>query len=252
MHGFLSQHWVQKALGVPVNYTFGSAAVAEGFDSVGDFGRPGSREAVSYLLDSGVKVALVYGDRDFVCNWIGGERTSLAIDYSAFQLFRDAGYASIITSDDKSWGGMVRQHGNFSFSRVFQAGHEGMPCTSVPSLNADLIILVPSYQPAVAYDIFMRAMFNFDIATGFHPVTDDYSSQGPEDTWFIKNYPPERPEPVCYILSTETCTEEQYEMVKNGSGIVRDYILLEDEDDGVSRNFVDEVQHWQKVLNEEL
>lgn len=113
-------------------------------------------------------------------------------------------------------------------------------------------MLVPSYQPVVSYDIFMRAMFNMDVATGFHPVWDNYSSEGPEDTWFVKNYPPERPEPVCYILSPQTCTEEQYEMVKNGSGIIRDYILLRDEDEEASGSFMDEFQHEQKVLNEEL
>lgn len=133
MHGFLSQHWVQKALSVPVNYTAASEAVSKGFNSLGDFGRPGSREAVSYLLDSGVKVALIYGDRDFACNWIGGERISLAIDYSGSQQFRDAGYATIVTANGIQWGGMVRQHGNFSFSRVFQAGHEGLSSNSVSS-----------------------------------------------------------------------------------------------------------------------
>ena len=125
LYGYLSQHWVQKALGVPVNYTESSDAVSLAFESLGDFVRPGSREAVSYLLDNGVKVAMMYGDRDFACNWIGGERISLAIDYSKSQNFREAGYAPIVTSDGNQWGGMVRQHGNFSFSRVFQAGHEG-------------------------------------------------------------------------------------------------------------------------------
>jgi carboxypeptidase C (cathepsin A) len=124
MYGFLSQQWVQKALGVPVNYTKSSEAVSGAFTSLGDFVRPGSREAVSYLLDNGVKVAMMFGDRDFICNWIGGERISLAIDYSATQQFRDAGYSPISTTEGV--GSMVRQRGNFSFSRVFQAGHECM------------------------------------------------------------------------------------------------------------------------------
>jgi carboxypeptidase C (cathepsin A) len=46
-------------------------------------------------------------------------------------------------------GCLVRQYGNFSFSRVFEAGHE-----------------VPAYQPETAYEIFRRAMFNLDIASG--------------------------------------------------------------------------------------
>jgi len=39
--------------------------------------------------------------------------------------FASAGYADINTNGSYV-GGQVRQYGNFSFSRVYQAGHEGM------------------------------------------------------------------------------------------------------------------------------
>lgn len=123
MHGFLNQAWVLEALGVPVNYSASSHAVGQAFDNTADFDRPGCSEAVSYLLDSGVKVHMVFGDRDFACSWIGGEAASLAIEYSGTEKFKNAGYAPIIST--KGVGGFVRQYGNFSFSRVFQAGHEG-------------------------------------------------------------------------------------------------------------------------------
>ena len=67
---FLNQHWVQKALGVPVNHTASSETVHQAFTSTGDMARGGLLEDIAYLLDSGVKVALVYGDRDFACNWV--------------------------------------------------------------------------------------------------------------------------------------------------------------------------------------
>jgi carboxypeptidase C (cathepsin A) len=124
MNGFLAQQWVQVALGVPVNYTGASYVVGEAFAAIGDFCRPGSLEAVSYLLDRGVKVHMMYGDRDFVCNWIGGERVSLAINYKNTENFHAAGYSPIVS--EVGIGGMVRQYGNFSFSRVYQAGHEGI------------------------------------------------------------------------------------------------------------------------------
>jgi carboxypeptidase C (cathepsin A) len=117
---------VQGALGVPVNYTAANVAVNEAFSRTGDFFRPGSLDAIAYLLDSGVKVALMYGDRDFACNWIGGEEVSLAINYSMSNEFRKAGYTPILSTI--GIGGQVRQYGNFSFSRVYQAGHEG-ECT---------------------------------------------------------------------------------------------------------------------------
>lgn len=38
--------------------------------------------------------------------------------------FREAGYQDIVTNQTYV-GGVVRQYGKFSFSRVFEAGHEG-------------------------------------------------------------------------------------------------------------------------------
>lgn len=67
--GWLTQHWVQKALGVPVNFTWASPAISLGFSNHGDMPRGGYLEDLAHLLDNGVKVHLVYGDRDFACNW---------------------------------------------------------------------------------------------------------------------------------------------------------------------------------------
>ncbi len=55
---------------------------------------------------------------------LGGEALSLAVDYSGKEAFAKAGYANISTNASYV-GGNVRQQGLFSFSRVFQAGHEG-------------------------------------------------------------------------------------------------------------------------------
>ena len=98
----------------------------------------------------------------------------------------------------------------------------------------------------------MRAMFNMDVATGMHPVTDEYSSEGPEDTWLFKNVPPKIPEPSCYILYPSSCTEEQYELVMNGSGIIRDYVLVQGEEKHPSESLMGWTQREQKTLNEEL
>lgn len=124
MHGYLAQGWVLSALGVPVNFTAASPTVGASFNSTDDIDRAGSMEAVAYLLDNGVKVHMMYGDRDYACNWLGGEEVSLLINHNGSEGFRSAGYAPIVPIEGE--GGFVRQHGNYSFSRVFQAGHEGM------------------------------------------------------------------------------------------------------------------------------
>ena len=123
--GYLNQHWVQRSLGVPLNYTEASVAVADAFQKSGDMVRGGMLEDIAYVLSRGVKVALVYGDRDFACNWIGGERSSLAIPYAHKEAFRAAGYAPIMVSNTQA-GGQVRQYGNLSFSRVYQGIYSGL------------------------------------------------------------------------------------------------------------------------------
>ena len=92
--------------------------------ATGGIVRGGFLETLGSLLDNGVQVALVYGDRDYSCNWLSGEQTSLAIKSTIHKDFPEAGYAHIVT-DSIYVGGVVRQHGNLSFSRVFDAAHGG-------------------------------------------------------------------------------------------------------------------------------
>jgi carboxypeptidase C (cathepsin A) len=215
--GYLNQAHVQRALGVALNFTQSSSVVAAAFRSIGDYPRPGWLEDLSYLLARGVKVTLVYGDRDFACNWIGGEAVSLAVNHSEAAQFHAAGYAPIRTNGSYV-GGQVRQYGNFSFSRVYEAGHE-----------------VPAYQPETAYRIFHRALFNRDIATGKidtapHTDTDTYTTPttGPKDTWAFKNKDPPEPLWVCYTWAVgDTCTDEQQEALANGTAVVRDWIYMD-------------------------
>ena len=100
----------------------------------------------------GVRVALYYGDADYICNWFGGEAVSKAVNYTHtaevnspspelaessmvvangdFRQFNAAGYAPFVV--DGTEYGEVRQYGNFSFLRMYESGHE-----------------VPFYQPVV-------------------------------------------------------------------------------------------------------
>lgn len=193
--------------------------MSDAFRGIGDYPRPGWLEDLAYLLERGIKVALVYGDRDYACNWIGGEDLSLAIDYVYTSEFHSAGYepisVSLNASDaDPYIGGLVRQYGNLSYSRVFQAGHE-----------------VPSWQPETALAIFERALGNRDIATGTKNASSaldqgqQYSSVGPSDTWWSKNAVPEQELWFCYTLVPGTCTEAQLEAVQNGSVRISRYIV---------------------------
>lgn len=66
--GFLNQKHVQDALGVPVNFSANAPVVAKAFSLTGDNVKGGSREALASIMDAGVPVTMMYGDRDYACN----------------------------------------------------------------------------------------------------------------------------------------------------------------------------------------
>ncbi|KAK8102784.1 hypothetical protein PG984_015930 [Apiospora sp. TS-2023a] len=213
VYGFLSQEWVLKALGAEVNYTLNSNPTANGFLLSGDFAFGGFKEDLGSLLDDGVKVALIHGDRDFRCNWIGGEAVSLAIDYDDKGDFAAAGYAPIHTNESYV-GGFVRQYGGFSFSRVFQASHG-----------------IAYNQPETAYQIFMRTILGKDVSEGRVPINEsfDYATEGPASVFDVKNEPPAQSASECYALSNPlrlTCTDEQIAALLNGTAVVENHIVV--------------------------
>lgn len=114
------------------------------------------------------------------------------MNFPSASSFRSSGYTPIKTNDSYS-GGLVRQHGRFSFSRVFEAGHA-----------------VTAYQPETVYRIFERSMFGRDVATGEIEARDHYGTEGPLSSWEVKNKAPtERREDMCYTyIPTDTCTDE--------------------------------------------
>lgn len=65
--GYFNEASVQKALGVPMNFTYMSNLVATNFYLTGDPVRQ-DKSHLERLLKSGVGVAMVYGDRDSRCN----------------------------------------------------------------------------------------------------------------------------------------------------------------------------------------
>ena len=212
------------------------------FDDIGDYPRPGHLEDLAFLLDHGVKVTMMYGDRDFACNWLGGEDVSLAINYTGSAEFHGAGYTDIRVNDTYI-GGQVRQSGNLSFSRVFQAGKKASPfllfilqpvtkVQTAESLTNDNRSghEVPSYQGEASYRIFQRALGDLDIATGTTSTGAKslYATEGPPNTWHFKN---ELPPPFlnfCYLYSARAlCTEEQIEAIKNGTAEIRSWIVVD-------------------------
>ncbi|KAJ3021280.1 hypothetical protein HKX48_008834 [Thoreauomyces humboldtii] len=211
LFGYLNSQEVQAALGVPLNWTSSSEAVGNAFGSTFNFEQGGLIDDLAYILSRGVRVALIYGDRDYICNWYGGEAVSKTINYGTpTASLSTAGYTNMVTNATYN-GGLTRQYGNLSFTRVFEAGHE-----------------VPAYQPETAYQIFDRVMRNVDVATGTIDLskTPSYSTTGPLDSFGTKNVLPAKSQPECYVLDMSTCTLDQQTALLNGSSVVVDYIVV--------------------------
>lgn len=65
---FLNQKWIREELGAPeMNFTWNSQLVRNQFFQTGDALRRTIQE-LQDVLDLGVKVSMVYGDRDYQCN----------------------------------------------------------------------------------------------------------------------------------------------------------------------------------------
>lgn len=65
---FFNQRWVQEDLGVPVNWTVSDPNIVAKF--FGETGDPMRRDisSLEHVLNSGISVAMYYGDLDYRCN----------------------------------------------------------------------------------------------------------------------------------------------------------------------------------------
>ncbi|KAK4171779.1 putative carboxypeptidase [Triangularia setosa] len=204
---YLNQPWVQSALGVPVNFTAASR-VSSGvfFALTGDPMRHDLSD-LTYLLQKGIKVAMVYGDLDYRCNWFGAEEISLAV---GGEKFKEAGYAEVKMVGEKV-GGMVREVEGLSFVRVFDAGHS-----------------VYTYQPEAVNEVFRRVMNGRDVATGEREVDGGYKTEGPQDVRGLKVKASEGRDAGCFLADVgRTCDEGQIEALVEGRVRVENGMVVE-------------------------
>ncbi|KAK0742310.1 Alpha/Beta hydrolase protein [Apiosordaria backusii] len=106
--------------------------------------------AITSLLSQGVRIALLYSDRDYLCNWRSGHSTSLTVSsllpfYSSS--FPAADYSPIYTNSSYT-GGATRQFSLLSFSRIYSAGH-------FPSFS----------QAETTFQIFARIILGLSLST---------------------------------------------------------------------------------------
>jgi hypothetical protein len=143
--------------------------------------------------------------------WAGGDAVAKAINWTGSAGYASAQYAEIQTNDSYV-GGLVRQHGNLSYIRTYQAGHS-----------------IPSYQPETAYKIFTRALFNLDIATGTQSTAETvnaYTSTGRVEP-DVQLEPTDTGLSYCYTYAASSCYDWQVDMIQNGTAEICNWLFVD-------------------------
>ncbi|KAE9394304.1 alpha/beta-hydrolase [Gymnopus androsaceus JB14] len=122
---FLSQPEVRTQLGVdtnavPANFSSCARTVGAGFSSALDSLHT-SKYHVSALLDRGVRVLIYVGSYDWICNWVGNERWSKALEWSGHEAFASQELREWTVNGKKA--GITRSAKGFTFATVEGAGH---------------------------------------------------------------------------------------------------------------------------------
>ncbi|PBP17883.1 hypothetical protein BUE80_DR011453 [Diplocarpon rosae] len=174
---YLNLDSTRNALGVDLNYTKLNDEVYYAFQRTGDYVYPNFIEDLEMLLNNSIRVALFYGDADYICNWFGGQAVSLAVDYTHKEEFAAAGYAPFLSANSEIFHFSASTRHVMAFPALIyrlttvKAGHE-----------------VPYYQPVASLEMFRRTLLHLDIAEGKSKVSANYSSIGSANSTHTESF----------------------------------------------------------------
>ena len=97
-----------------------SNSVSNLFDAHLDAARP-TYLYVAALLERNVKVLIYAGVADWICNWVGNERWTLALDWTGREEFSSKKLREWYVGDKVA--GMTRSARGLTFATILEAGH---------------------------------------------------------------------------------------------------------------------------------
>jgi carboxypeptidase C (cathepsin A) len=133
---YLHQASIKNRIGAEVQYKECPNAPFNLFVQTGDDART-LLPQLGALANSGLKMLIWAGDADINCNWLGGHASVLAMDWFGKETLSQTPFTNM-TINGEAVAAIQNVH-NFSFARVYQAGHE-----------------VPAFQPQAAFEIFKQ------------------------------------------------------------------------------------------------
>ncbi|KAK9379232.1 Alpha/Beta hydrolase protein [Kockiozyma suomiensis] len=133
---FLNDAAVKSAVGAEVDlFESCNFDINRNFLFNGDWMKP-YHYAVPHILAAGVPVLIYAGDKDFICNWLGNQGWTNALEWDGAKDFQSAPTKDWVLGDKTV--GTVQNSGNFTFLRVFDAGH--MTPFDQPEAAADMVL----------------------------------------------------------------------------------------------------------------
>ncbi|KAJ7756602.1 Alpha/Beta hydrolase protein [Mycena metata] len=144
IRAYLSRPDVRTVLGVdpavPANFSSCSLSVTAAFYAQLDVLRRTS-DHIGALLEHGVRVLIYAGTYDWICNWVGNERWTLALEWSGQAEFNAEPLRPWAVGGDFAQGraGLARGARGLTFATVDKAGH-----------------MVPYDKPKEALDLLQR------------------------------------------------------------------------------------------------
>ncbi|KAF4231793.1 hypothetical protein CNMCM6457_005092 [Aspergillus fumigatiaffinis] len=94
---------------------------------------------LSDVVKSGINVIVWAGDADWICNWLGNYEVANAVDFPGQSKFKAKDLAPYTVNGVEK--GTFKYVDNFSFLRMYEAGHE-----------------VPYYQPEASLQVFQQIL----------------------------------------------------------------------------------------------
>ena len=135
---YLSKPEVMDALGAEVeSYDSCNFDINRDFVFHGDWMKPFHR-VVPGILDQ-IPVLVYAGDADFICNWLGNKAWTEALEWPGKSEFSTLKLEELESLEDGKAIGQVKSHGNFTFMRIYHAGH-----------------MVPMDQPKASLEFYNR------------------------------------------------------------------------------------------------
>lgn len=119
---FMNNATVKEILGVPSHVEWQDCNNTVNAMFAADWMKNFDKQVVR-LLENDVKVMIYAGDMDWICNWIGNKAWTLDLDWSGKDGFNAASDVEVTPHQGKDSVAQVRQFENFTFLRMYDAGH---------------------------------------------------------------------------------------------------------------------------------